>query len=157
MKAKKIVKVELKNPALRRIRKNFRDAIKFAVKQESSRLHAISWEYWKRSREATDPVKKEGLERKEAYFDRKGAELDNLLTKSIIKCGMSGGCSSYIEATNYGLFPKKTPTNLNMAWMPSHSAWFCTKCCEILIKGDKILKEERHPDHMRWLKDSGQL
>ena len=64
MKAEKIVRIELKNPALRRMRKNFRDIIELAVKQESSRLYAISREYRKRSQKATSPAEKERLEQK---------------------------------------------------------------------------------------------
>ena len=157
MKAKKIVRVELKNPALRRIRKNFRDIIKLAVKQEVSRLYTISEEYRKRSQEFTDPIEKERLERKDNKFMERVINLKRLLTKSIIQCGMSGGCSSYIEATDHGFYPERAPTNLDMVWMPSYSTWFCTKCYEILVVGDKILREERHPDYMRLLRDSGQL
>lgn len=157
MKAKKIVKVELKNPTLRRIRKNFRDVIEHAVKQESSRLHAISREYRKRSRESADPTEKERLEQKEDKFRNRRNKLHYSLIDSIIQCGMGGGCSSYSEAINHGLYPKKASTNLDMAWMPSHKAWYCIKCCEILIKGDKLLRKEKHPDYMRQLRNLGLL
>ena len=157
MKAKKIVRVELKTPALQRMRKNFRDVIKFAVKRESSRLHAISREYRKRSREVADPVEKEKLEQKEGYLDRKSAKLNSLLSKSIIQCGLGGGCSSLSRAIKHGFDPKDRPTNLDMAWIPFLGAWFCTKCCENLIEGDKILRNEEHPDYMRQLRESGFL
>ncbi|MBA7532565.1 hypothetical protein ES705_24791 [subsurface metagenome] len=157
MKAKKIVRVKLKNPALRRIRKNFRDIIELAVKQESNRLHVDSRVYRKRSRESTDPVEKERLERKEGYLGRKSARLNSSLSKSIIQCGLGGGCASYIEATDYGLHPENSPTNLDMAWIPFHGAWFCTKCCENLIEGDKILRKEKHPDYIRHLREGGFL
>ncbi len=84
-------------------------------------------------------------------------KLKRLLTESIIQCGMNGGCISYIEATDHGLHPENNPANLDMAWMPSHNAWFCTKCCENLIEGDKTLRKERHPDYMRQLKERGFL
>lgn len=157
MKAKKILIIELKNPALRRIRKNFRDIIECAVKQEISRLYAISREHRKKGSESRDPVKKERLEQKGRAFMKDGRELRFSLTESIIQCGMSGGCSSYIEATDHGLYPKKAPTNLNMAWLPIHKKWFCTKCCEIIIRGDKIHRKEKHPDHMRYLREEGFL
>jgi len=115
MKAKKIVRIELKNPALQRIRKNFRDIIECAVKQEISRLYTISREYRKRISESTDPTKKERLEQKGRAFMKDGRELRYSLTESIIQCGMSGGCSSYIEATDHGLFPKKL--QLTSTWL----------------------------------------
>lgn len=157
MRARKIVRVGLKNPALRQIRKNFRDVIEYAVKQEISRLYAISREYRKRSSESADPVKKERLEQKGRAFMKDGRELRFSLTESIIQCGMSGGCASYIEATDHGLHPENSPTNLDMAWVPFHGAWFCTKCCENLIEGDKILRKEKHPDYMHLLKERGFL
>lgn len=91
MKAKKIVRIELRNPALRRIRKNFRDIIKLAVKQESSRLHTISREYRKRSREVAGPVEKERLEQKEGYLGRERDKLNSSLSKSIIECKLGEG------------------------------------------------------------------
>ena len=157
MKSKKIVRVELKSPALRRIRKNFRDIIELVVKHESSKLFAISKEYRERSSETTDPVEKERLGRRKEHFRRKSDELYCLLTDSIIQCGLGGGCLSYIEATDHGFYPRKAPANLNMVWMPSYNAWFCNKCCEIIIEGDKMFRKERHPDHMRLLKEHGLL
>jgi len=157
MKAKKIVRVELKNPAIRRIRKNFRDVIELAVKQESDRLFVRSREYRKKSRKTTDSAEKGRLERKEDYFRRKSDRLDSLLSKSIIQCGLGGGCFSLSEATKHGRYPKNIPTNLDMAWMPSSGEWFCIKCCEILIEGYKLLRKERHPDHMSQLRDLGLL
>jgi len=157
MKAKKIVRVGLENPALRRIRKNFRGVIELAVERESSRLHTISREYRERSREVEDPVEKEILEQKGREFRNESNELDSSLSKSIVQCGLGGGCASYIEATNHGLHPENSPTNLDMAWIPFHGAWFCTKCCENLIEGDKILRKENHPDYMHLLKENGFL
>ena len=157
MKAKRIVRIELKNPALLRMRKNFRDIIELAVKQESSRLYAISREYRKRSQKATSPAEKERLEQKGREFRNESNELDSSLSRSIIQCKLWGGCASYLEATDHGLYPENSPTNLDMAWMPSHNAWFYTKCCENLIEGDKILRKERHPDYMRQLKEGGFL
>ena len=106
MRAKKIVKIELKNPLLRRIRKNFRDIIKLTVKQESSRLYAISREYRKRSQESTDPIEKEKLEREDDKFMERGRRLRGLLSDSIIQCGLGAGCSSLSEAIKHGFDPK---------------------------------------------------
>lgn len=153
MKAKRIVRIELNNPVLRRIRKSFRDVIKLAVKQESSRLYATSREYRKRSQVSTDPAEKERLERKDDKFMEKGRRLRGLLSKSIIQCKSGAGCSSLSEAIKHGFDPKDRPTNLDMVWMPFLRAWYCTKCSEELIEGDKILREERHPDYMRQLED----
>ena len=157
MKAKKIVRVELENPALRRIRKGFRDIIELTVKQEISRLYAISRVYRKRSQESTDPVERERLERKDDKFMKVGSRLRHSLSESIIQCGSRGGCSSYIEATNHGLHPENSPTNLDMAWIPFLEAWFCTKCCKNLIEGDKLLRKEEHPDYMHQLREGGFL
>ena len=94
MKAEKIVEVELKSPVLRRIRKNFRDIIKLAVEQESSRLYAKSGEYRKRSQDSSNPAQKERLEQKKKDFRSKSNELDHLLSKSIIQCDLGAACSS---------------------------------------------------------------
>jgi len=157
MKAKKIVKVELKNSALRRIRKNFRDVIKLAVKQESSRLYAISREFRKKCRDSTDSREKERLEQKERKFMKQGGKLRGLLSKSVIQCGLGGGCSSLSEAIKHGFDPKDRPTDLDMVWMPYFKAWYCVPCSESLIAGAKILREERHPDYMRHLRERGLL
>ena len=100
---------------------------------------------------------KERLDQKDDKFMERVMKLKRQLTKSIIQCGLGGGCASYIEATDHGLHPENSPTNLDMAWVPFHGAWFCTKCCENLIKGDKILRNEKHPDYMRHLRESGFL
>lgn len=155
MKAKRIVKVELKHPALRRIRKNFRDLIKVAVEQESSRLYAASREFRKRSQESTYPAEKERLEQEKRNFRSKNNELDHLLSKSIIQCDLGAGCSSLEEAIKHGFDPMDRPTDLDMAWCPYFKAWYCFPCTENLIGGAKILREERHPDHMRHLRERG--
>lgn len=157
MKAKKIVRVELKNPVLRRIRKGFRDIIELAVKQEVSRLYAIFREYKEKRLKAKDPIEKEVLDRKGVKFMDRGRMLMGLLSKSIIRCKSGGGCASYIEATGHGLHPENSPSNLDMVWIPFHGAWFCTKCCENLIEGDKILRKEKHPDYIHLLKERGFL
>ncbi|GAH68196.1 unnamed protein product, partial [marine sediment metagenome] len=113
--------------------------------------------YRKRSQESTDPAEKERLKQKDNKFMERVINLKRLLTKSIIQCGLGGGCASYIEATDHGLHPENSPTNLDMAWFPFHGAWFCTKCCENLIEGDKILRKEKHPDYMRLLEERGFL
>jgi hypothetical protein len=157
MKAKKIVKIELKNPALRRIRKSFRDVIKIAVKQDISRLYASSREYRKRSQESTSPTEKERLEQKENEFMKQGRRLRHLLSKSIIQCDLGAACSSLEEAIKHGFDPLDRPTDLDMAWCPYFKGWYCIPCSENLIAGEKILREERHPDHMRHLRERGLL
>jgi len=153
MKAKKIIRVGLRNPALRRIRKSFRDIISLAVKQKSSRLHAISLEYWKISRGIKDPTKKESLEQKEIELMKESNKLDSSLSKSIIQCAMNGRCSSLSGEIKLGLEPKDKSSNLDMVWIPFLGAWFCTKCCESLVEGDKILRKEKHPDYVRQLQE----
>jgi hypothetical protein len=123
MKAKKIIKLELKNPALRRIRKNFRDLIKFAVKQEANRLFDKSCEFRKKSRESADSVEKEDLKAKEINLRNRSNELDRLLSRSIIQCGLGGGCLSLSEAIEHGFDPKDRPTDLDMVWVPSNNGW----------------------------------
>ena len=155
MKAKRIVKVELKSPVLQRIRKNFRDVIKLAVKQELSRLYAVSDEYRKKCQESTDFSEKERLDQKEREFMKKGSELRRLLSKSIIQCNLGAACSSLEEAVKHGFDPLDRPTDLEMVWCPYFKAWYCLPCTENLIAGGKILREERHPDHMRHLRERG--
>ena len=155
MKAEKIVKVELKSPVLRRVRKNFRDVIKVAVEQESSRLYARSSDFRKRSQDSSNPVEEERLEQKKKDFSSKSDELDRLLSKSIIQCDSGAGCSSLEEAVKHGFDRMDRPTDLDMVWCPYFNAWYCVPCTENLVAGAKILREERHPDHMRHLRERG--
>ena len=155
MKAEKIVKLELKNPILRCIRKNFRDVVELAVRQESSRLFAISDEFRKEGRSSTNSVEKERLELEERKFFKNGSRLRKLLSKSIVQCSSDGGCVSLLKATKHGRYPKNVPTNLDMVWMPSFKSWYCTLCSEYLIEGDRLLREEKHPDYMRQLNNLG--
>jgi len=155
MKAEKIVKVELKSPVLRRVRKNFRDVIKFAVKQELGRLYAISDEYRQNCRDSTNSAEKERLDQGERKFMKLGSNLRHMLSKSIIQCDLGAGCSSLEKAVKHGFDPLDRPTDLDMAWCPYFKAWYCVPCTENLIGGAKILREERHPDHMRHLRERG--
>ena len=95
------------------------------------------------------------LEQKKKDFRSKSNELDRLLSKSIIQCDLGAGCSSLDEAIKHGFDPKDRPTDLDMAWCPYFKAWYCLPCTESLIAGSKILREERHPDHMRHLRERG--
>lgn len=157
MKAKKNIKVELKNPALRRIRKNLRDVIKLAVERESSRLYAISDEYRQKCRDSTDSTEKERLDQEERKFMKQGSKLRGLLSKSIIQCDLGAACSSLEEAIKHEFDRMDRPTDLDMVWCPYFKAWYCVPCSEELIAGAKILREERHPDHMRHLRERGMI
>ena len=86
-----------------------------------------------------------------------GDKISKLLSKSIVICGLGAACSSLEEAKKHGFDPLDRPTDLDMVWMPYFKSWFCVPCSENLIAGGKILREERHPDHMRHLRERGLL
>lgn len=131
MKSKKSLTVELKDPQLRRIRNNLRDIIKLAVKEELSRLDGKEHRYFQHYLESSDPVAKEEWERKYHKFRRREERLRKMLSRSILKC-------------DFGAHPD---TDLDMVWMPSFGAWYCTKCAEILSHADEVLGD--HPDYLR--------
>ena len=74
-----------------------------------------------------------------------------------IQCDLGAACSSLEEAVKHGFDPLNRPTDLDMVWMPYFKSWFCVPCSENLIAGGKILREERHPDYMRHLRERGLL
>ncbi len=142
MKAKKIVRIELKNPALRRIRKNFRDLIEHAVKHESSRLFAKSCEYRKRSRESIDHAEKERLEQKEDKFRNKSNELDSSLSKSIIQCGLGVDAPRFQEQLSMDSIP--TIVQLTSTWLgcPLIMHGSVLNAAKSLSKGIKFLERK---------------
>jgi hypothetical protein len=133
MNAKRIVKIELRDPQLRRVRKGLRDIIKLAVNQKLRELYSKQHEYFNKYLKSNDHVLKENLKWKWGNFRRQSERLDKLLSSSIIICGSGAGCASLDEAIQKGLDPQDRPTDLDMVWMPSHKKWYCTKCYEVLI------------------------
>jgi len=109
MKSKKIRIVKLKDPKLRRIRKNLRDIIKLAAKKEIRRLHEIQGIYLKKWKSKTPEERKKFSE-----YSRKGNKLMSALSDSIIQCSSGASCVSFEEAKKQGFDPKNRPTDLDM-------------------------------------------
>lgn len=125
MKSKKIRIIQLKDPQLRRVRKNLRDIIKLAVKDKIRRLDEIAMNILRKGRPMTPEEHKEF-----SKFSRKSDKLLNALSNSIIQCSSGAECDSFREAKEQGFNPKDRLTDLDMVWIPYYQKWFCLKCYE---------------------------
>ena len=142
MKSKKIRIVKLKDPKLRRIRKNLRDIIQLAVKDEFRKLNKIARSYL-----GGGPMTEE--EHKEfTKFSRKSEKLIFMLSDSIIQCSSGAQCDSLEEAVKHGFNPRDRPTDLDMVWIPYYQKWFCLKCYESTFYEStyKDISEDPHAD-----------
>jgi len=128
MKSEKIRRIELKDPALRRIRKNLRDIIKLATKDRIKEL--MDEERKLSEKEVISTEEKE----KEIELARESDHLLQLLYNSIIQCSTGAACDSHQEAKRQGFNPRDRRTDLDMVWVPEYQKWFCTKCYEHYYK-----------------------
>ena len=124
MKSKKIRIVKLKDPKLRRIRKNLRDVIKLAVKDKFRKLHKLAEKYL-----VGRPMTPEE-DRMFTKLSRESEKLMFALSDSIIQCSSGASCNSLEEAIKHGFNPKHRPTDLDMVWIPYYQKWYCLKCYE---------------------------
>lgn len=142
MKSKKVRIIKLKDPKLRRIRKNLRDIIKLAVKDEFRRQNKIARSYL-----GGGPMTEEE-DREFTKYSRESENLMFTLQKSIIQCSSGTQCDSLEEAVKHGFNPKDRPTDLDMVWIPYYKKWFCLKCYESTFYESiyKDISEDPHAD-----------
>jgi len=128
MKTEKIRRIELKDPDLRRIRKNLRDIIKLAVTAKINKLQEEEIKLVKKT-----VLTLEEKERKRELSFRHN-QLRHLLSNSIIQCSTGAACDSHQEGKKQGFNPRDRRTDLDMVWVPEYQKWFCTKCYEHYYK-----------------------
>lgn len=128
MKTEKIRRIELKDPILRKIRKNLRDIIKLSVNTEINKLQD---EEIKLVKKAVLTIEEEERKRELSF---KHNQLRHMLFNSIIQCSSGAACDSHQEAKKQGFNPKDRRTDLDMVWIPEYQKWFCTKCYELYYK-----------------------
>ncbi len=122
MKSEKTVRIELKNPTLRKIRKNLRDVVKLAVKDEIRKL--MDERFKLHDKKVLTPDE----ELRMTELSRKSNKLMYLLAASIIQCSMGAACDSLDEAIENGFDPQDRRTDLDMVWIPEDRKWHCTGC-----------------------------
>ena len=124
MKSEKIIRIELRNPTLRQIRKNLRDIVKLAVKDKIRKL--MDEEHKLREKDILTP----GEELRITELSRKSDRLYHLLSASIIQCSMGAACDLHQKAKKEieGFDPRDRRTDLDMVWVPEDRKWYCTGC-----------------------------
>ena len=124
MKSEKTVRIELRNPVLRRIQKNMRDIIRLATKNEIKRLQDEEVELIKRPHLTPEE------EKREYELSFKSNKLRDSLSDSIIQCSMGAACDSHQKGKKEGFNPRDRRTDLDMVWVPEDRKWYCTECYE---------------------------
>lgn len=127
----------LKNPRLRKIRKNLRDVIISAVNIEIDRLSALEKLY-------TEKRWKSGLMipsrwKRECSLYNKSSELRRALKKSICLCDNSAGCVSGGQQVG----TEKHNTQVDMIWDPCGEGWICDWCFYLLYPSSPISKKNK--------------
>ena len=121
MKTREPRRIVIKNPQLKRVRKNLREILKLFYYDESKRLRELAGRCL-----ITTSGRKEHNK-----LTRISAKLDHAYEKSILECSSGAMCTSYKEMVEKrSIKPSERPINLDMVWIPHEKAWFCTKCYE---------------------------
>lgn len=104
MRSSKAVRIELRHPQLKALRKNLRIVLKLSILDASDKL----------------------LKEEKRY---EASETFNLLSGSLLQCGAGAVCRSYEQRVKEeGFDPQDRPIDLDMVWAPYFRSWFCVKC-----------------------------
>ncbi|HEA70573.1 hypothetical protein LCGC14_0625430 [marine sediment metagenome] len=152
MNSKKIRIIKLKDPQLRRVRKNLRDIIKLAAKDEIKRLLEITSNCLKKGKDISSEE-----QIKFTQYSRECNQLMSALSSSIIQCSSGAECDSLEEAIKQGFNPKDRPTDLDMVWIPYYQKLFCLKCYESTFYDSTYRNESEDPYADPYYKDSCKL
>ncbi len=147
MRSKKIRKVTLKTPSLRRVRDNLRIILKLAVKKELRKLDKIYYLY-KYKRILTPSQQKRKIQLGEKWKD-----LDRAYYKSTLQCGCGAGCISFQEAKKHGFNPRDRPIDLDLVWVPWLESWVCTDCFKIGRYDEMTHEDFDDPVTREWVKE----
>jgi len=147
MRSKKIRKVILISPALRRIRNNLRIIIKLAVKEELHKLSNLKGFYFRKAKLTPSQ------QRRKAYLKRRWNRLYHNFVKSTLQCNCGAACTSYQEAKSSGFNPQDRPTDLDLVWVPWLEGWVCTNCFEASRYGEMTHKDFDDTVTREWAKE----
>ncbi len=115
MKSKKWKVIRIKNPQLRRLRKNLRTVLKLAVSDELKRLDLL-WDFYFDRFSVLTPSQ---IKRKDSLRTM-GKDLSSASSDSILNCSYGTGCVSKREGRNI--------LGEDMGWVPLVGNWVCAKC-----------------------------
>jgi len=127
----------LKNPRLRKIRKNLRNVIIYAVNEEIDRLFTLRLLYSKKRRESGLILPSRW--KREVALQHRLMNLRSALDKSICLCHNSAGCVSGGQQVG----GEEYNTNVNMIWDPRGERWICDWCFYLLYPSSPISKKNR--------------
>lgn len=147
MKSKRIRKVILKTPELRRTRNNLRVILKLAVKDRLSRLSSLETLYFDKKNLNPSQQKRRSQLRKE------WSKLYHRFNKSTLECSNGAGCVSLDKAIEEGLNPKDRPTDLDLVWVPWFEKWVCTTCFETFRYDEMTHEDFDDPVTREWVKE----
>ncbi|MFW9987612.1 MAG: hypothetical protein ACFFC3_03070 [Candidatus Odinarchaeota archaeon] len=147
MKSKKIRKVVLKTPNLRKIRNNLRIILKLAVKEELDKLYERE-ELYSNKRYLTPSQQK-----RKSYLAEKWKALDISYHRSTLQCSSGAACISLDKAIEKGFDPKDRPTDLDLVWVPWLERWSCVECFETFRQGEMTHEDFDDPVWREWVKN----
>lgn len=147
MKSKKIRKIILRTPSLKRVRNNLRIILKLAVEEELSRLSRLKTLYFKKDRLTPSQRRRRG------QLSRRWNNLYHCFIKSTLQCNCGAACISFQEAKRHGFNPQDRPTNLDLVWVPWLEKWSCVECFEIYRQGEMTHEDFDDPVWREWVKN----
>jgi len=141
MKSLKIKKVILKNPHLRRLRKNLRIVLRLAIQDKIRRLGKLEDLYLEKSklRKLTPSQKK-----RQSQIIQLGDRLMRLERKSCITCN-ENFCVFHKDRPGKSTWFEHRSTDLDLVWIPWREKWVCLDCYEEYYKNatlDGYIKSE---------------
>ncbi len=137
MKSKKIRKVILKTPSLRRARNNLRIILKLTVKEELRRLDKLYSLY--RFKKMLTPSQ----QKRRSQLGKEWKSLDGAYYKSTLRCGCGGGCTA----------PQDRLTDLDLVWIPWFRRWVCIECFEVCRFDEMTHEDFDDPVSREWVKN----
>ncbi|UCD02036.1 MAG: hypothetical protein JSV23_03155 [Promethearchaeota archaeon] len=150
MKSKKVCRVILRTPRMRRVRNNLRVILKLAVKSELNRLrHLESLYLHKKRRNGLTPSQ----QKRYSQVKRKRSRLYFRYIESTLQCGGSSACYSFQEAKKHGFNPQDRPTDLDLVWVPWLENWFCIKCFVLNRLGEMTHEDFGDPVKREWVRE----
>ena len=147
MKSKKIHKIVLKNPRLRRIRNNLRIMLKLAIEKELNRLDQLKGLYVFKNK-LTNSQKK-----RRSQIWGEWNRLYHRYQRSTLVCGMGAACTALDEAIKHGFNPQDRPTDLDLVWVPWLRNWYCVDCFEDAKLGEMTHEDFDDPVTREWVKE----
>lgn len=147
MRSKKIHKIVLRTPCIRRVRNNLRIILKLAVKEELNKLSRLEDLQFKKEKLTPSQQRRKG------QLSRKCNELYHRFIRSTLQCNSGAACISLDKAIEKGLDPKDRPTDLDLVWVPWLEKWSCIECFETFRQGEMTHEDFDDPVWREWVKN----